>query len=283
MHVVPAEQSLTESLEISDEELAEIALILEIKRNFSMSAYKDKCMKRRVAIRMRSRQCHDAADYCSLLRQNDHELDLLQKTLTVHVSQFFRNPIMFEKLRTEIFPALFAVAAVSNATLRIGSLGCAGGEEPYSLAILLREHFPSQLERTKTLITATDIDQETLLNARKAEFIEERLKEVPDDLLKRYFRPQGARMQLSADIRDMVTFSQGDITALDSYQQQDLILCRNTLIYFNRPDQERILCGIASFLPSGGILVLGKSETLVGDVRRNFSAVCPLERIYRRI
>lgn len=282
MHTVPVDQSEAEAPEISDEELAEIALILEMRRNFSISAYKDKCMKRRVAIRMRSCQCHDPAAYCSLLRQDDHELDLLQKTLTIHVSQFFRNPAMFEKLRREIFPALFANAAASNADLRIGSLGCAGGEEPYSLAILLREHFPADLERTRTLISAMDIDQETILAARKGEFNEERLKEVPEDVRRRYFRPQGAKLLLSAVIRDMVTFSRGTITALDSYQQHDLVLCRNTLIYFNRPDQERILNGITATLPSGGILVLGKSETLVGDVRRRFSAICPLERIYRR-
>lgn len=278
-----AGQPHPEALEISDEELAEIALILEMSRSFSISAYKDKCMKRRVAIRMRSCQCHDAAGYCSLLRQNEHELDLLQKTLTVHVSQFFRNPAMFEKLRREVFPYLFANAAADNTDLRILSLGCAGGEEPYSLAILLREHFSPQLEQTRVTICALDIDLETILAARKAEFNPERLKEVPDDVRRRYFRPQGARMQLSAAIREMVTFNRGDVTALGSFQRHDLVLCRNTLIYFNRPDQERILNGITQILPPGGILVLGKSETLVGDVRRSFSALCPLERIYRRI
>lgn len=283
MHSVTVEQSAEEALEISDEELAEIALILEMRRSFSISAYKDKCMKRRVAIRMRSCQCHDAAGYCSLLRQSGHELDLLQKTLTIHVSQFFRNPPMFEKLRAEVLPDLFANSATNNTDLRILSLGCAGGEEPYSLAILLREHFAAQLEQTRVLISALDIDRETILAARRAEFNQERLKEVPDDVRKRFFRPQGARMQLSAAIREMVTFSQGDITALDCSPRHDLVLCRNTLIYFNRPDQERILNGITQILPSGGILVLGKSETLVGDVRRSFSALCPVERIYRRM
>jgi chemotaxis protein methyltransferase CheR len=81
----------------------------------------------------------------------------------------------------------------------------------------------------------------------------------------------------------MVTFHQQNIMDVESLEQCDLALCRNTLIYFTRPDQEKILRGIAHILPAGGILVLGKSETLVGDVRRLFTTVCPVERIYRKI
>src|SRR6185369_17321731 len=130
------------SVEINDEELAEIGLILSMRRGFSMSSYKDKYLMRRVNIRMRSVHCNDAAEYCNLLRQSDQEVDLLQKILTIHVSQFFRNPSMFEKLRSEILPLLFNERErYASEPLRSGCLGCAGGEEPYSLAILLREHF----------------------------------------------------------------------------------------------------------------------------------------------
>lgn len=283
MKKILASQTPPESVEIGDEELTEIGLILEMRRNFSISVYKDKCMKRRIAIRMRSCNCNDVATYCNLLRQNDHELGLLQKTLTIHVSQFFRNPPMFEKLRTEVFPHLFSNSGGNHASLRIWSLGCAGGEEAYSLAILLQEHFSDQIKQIPTLIDATDIDQETLLAAEKAEYNEDRLKDLPDKIRERYFRQCGSRLQLSTVIREMVTFSQGNITSLEMYRPHDLVLCRNTLIYFTRADQEKILNGIAAILPTGGILVLGKSETLVGDVRRKFTAICPIERIYRKM
>lgn len=283
MSNILVEQSQTASLEISDEELAEIALILEMRRNFSMSAYKDKCMKRRVAIRMRSCCCYDAAAYCNLLQQNEHELDLLQKALTIHVSQFFRNPSTFEKLRTDVIPLLYRTSIENGKPLRIWSLGCAGGEEAYSIAILLREYFTNEIRLAGTYINALDIDREIIQAAEKAEYLPERLKELPDVIRERYFRTENSRMQLSNTIRNMVTFSQGDITMVGKYLPHDLVLCRNTLIYFCRPEQEKILNGIADILPPGGILVLGKSETLVGDVRRRFTAVCPVERIYRRI
>jgi chemotaxis protein methyltransferase CheR len=280
----PADDTLPVHAEISDDELAEIGTILSMWRSINMSAYKDKCMKRRVAIRMRSTRCRDASEYCNLLRQSPQELDLLQKTLTIHVSQFFRNPSMFEKLRDDVLPGLFS-SCEKNGTgkVRFWCLGCAGGEEPFSLAILLREHFSKELRKVQTIIQGTDIDAETIRAAQQAEYIEDRLKEVPADLKDRYFRQNGTRFRLVPELREMVTFLQADITRTTEYVPSDLVVCRNTLIYFTRPDQENILHGVADILPPGGILVLGKSETLVGDVRQRFETICPVERIYRRL
>lgn len=275
--------TLVDSLEIGDDALAEISLILEMRRNFSMSIYKDKCMKRRIAIRMRSCRCLDAAEYCNLLRQSEQELDLLKKTLTIHVSQFFRNPSLFEKLQTTVLPYLFQKADAEHEPLSFWSLGCAGGEEAYSLGVILREFFARQLLHTPVKIHAFDIDADILQAAVRAEYNEERLKDLPDSFRERYFVPGGPRLKLADTIREMVTFHQENIMDVETFEPCQLVLCRNTLIYFTRPDQERILRGIAHVLPPGGILVLGKSETLVGDVRRLFATVCPVERIYRRL
>jgi chemotaxis protein methyltransferase CheR len=240
-------------------------------------------MKRRIAIRMRSCRCHDTAAYCNLLRQSDQELDLLKKTLTIHVSQFFRNPSMFAKLQTVVLPYLFQKADVEQVPLKLWSLGCAGGEEAYSLGIILREFFGRELQHTPTEIRASDIDADILQAAVQAEYNEDRLKDLPDSIRERYFVPHGPRMQLSVKVREMVSFHQQNIMDVETFEPCQLALCRNTLIYFTRPDQEKILRGIAHILSTGGILVLGKSETLVGEVRRLFATVCPVERIYRRI
>lgn len=279
-----ADSSLPDYDEISDEELIEIGAILKRCRGFNLSVYKDKCMKRRVGIRIRNTRCRDVPEYCRLLRQSDQELDLLQKTLTIHVSQFFRNPTMFEKLRTLILPELFSRCSRNNIdAIRLWSLGCAGGEEPYSLAILLREHFAQEMRAVKAVIQATDIDAETVKTAREGEYLEERIRDVQPEQRDRWFRQTGQRFRLVSELRGMVTFHQGNIADTSEYLPSDLVLCRNTLIYFTRPDQEKILNGIADILPEGGVLVLGKSETLVGDVRRRFAPVCPVERIYRRL
>ena len=278
------DNTLTGHVDITDEELAEVGTILNMRRNFTLSVYKDKCMKRRVAIRIRCTNSRDVAEYCHLLRHNELELDLLQKALTIHVSQFFRNPAMFEKLRSLILPELFTSCARDGSGLiRIMCLGCAGGEEPYSLAILLREHFGTEMRSVRVAIQGTDIDAETLRTAQQAEYPEDRIKEVAPGLRDRYFRQDGLRFRLVPDLREMVTFKHGTITSTAEYGPANLVLCRNTLIYFARPDQEKILHGIADILPENGIVVLGKSETLVGDVRRRFASVCPVERIYRKL
>jgi chemotaxis protein methyltransferase CheR len=218
------------------------------------------------------------------LRQSPQELDLLQKALTIHVSQFFRNPSMFDKLRDEVLPKFFSSCEKNGAEkVRFWCLGCAGGEEPFSLAILLREHFSKELRKVQTIIHGTDIDAETIRAAQQAEYIEDRLKEVPAELKDRYFRQSGSCFRLVPELREMVTFLQGDITKRAEYVSSNLVVCRNTLIYFTRHEQEKILHGVADILPAGGILVLGKSETLVGDVRQRFEAICPVERIYRRL
>jgi chemotaxis protein methyltransferase CheR len=281
--IILSGQALIESLEIDDDALAEISLILEMRRNFNLSIYKDKCMKRRVAIRMHSCRCLDAAAYCDLLRQSEQELDLLKKTLTIHVSQFFRNPSMFEKLQTVVLPHLFQKAATAGERLRFCSLGCAGGEEAYTLGIIVRAFFVQELLRTPVDIYASDIDADILQAAVRAEYNEERLKDLPDSIRERYFTANGPHLQLSPQIQKMVTFQLQNIMDVGLSEPCQLALCRNTLIYFNRPDQEKILHGIAYILPSGGVLVLGKSETLVGDARGLFTTLCPVERIYRRI
>jgi chemotaxis protein methyltransferase CheR len=163
------------------------------------------------------------------------------------------------------------------------SLGCASGEEVYSLAILLREYFPHEVFCTKIAIHASDIDTDILQAAEQAIYNEDRLQEIPAPIKDRYFFPNTTRMQLSEQIREMVSFHQHNIMDVELFGPCHLILCRNTLIYFTRQDQEIILRGIARILHSGGVLVLGKSETMVGEARRLFTTICPVERIYRRI
>ena len=278
------EAFVKDNIDISADAFDMIRATLKSAKGFNLDIYKDKCIRRRIAIRIRATHCRTAEEYGDLLRQNPLESDLLLKVLTIHVSQFFRNPSMFEKLRSRILPELFRTCSRNDSgVMRILCLGCAGGEEPYSLAILLREHFSAEMRSVPTSITGCDIDDETLRMARQADYTEDRIKEVPVVLRERYFRREGSRFQLVPELREAVSFHHGNVTSVAEHQPSDLVLCRNTLIYFTRSDQEKILHGIADILPENGIVVLGKSETLVGDVRRRFTSVCPVERIYCKV
>jgi len=268
--------------EISAEAFGTILRALKSLRDFNLDIYKDKCIKRRIAIRIRKTTCSSAAEYCELLMRDAAEPDHLLKVLTIHVSQFFRNPTTFQKLKDDIFPYLFSLCDErGQARLRVWSVGCAGGEEPYSAALIFKEHFPDRLTRNGVDILGTDVDQGILDAAQRGAYPKERLVEVPGEMRDRWFNTASGKFQLASEIVNMVTFRRSDLFDTVSFPESDLILCRNVLIYLDRSHQEKILTSFANALGSGGVLVLGKAETLVGESRRRFQTVCPVERIYR--
>lgn len=269
--------------DFSEETFSAIRELVKTAKDLDLGGYKDKCIKRRIAIRIRATRSDTPEEYYRFIRNNPAELDQLLKVITIHVSQFFRNPSTFAKLKDEIIPYLFALAEQDDPPeLHLWSVGCAGGEEPYTLALLLRDAFAEEMERIKVEILATDLDAATLETALAGEYPPERLKELPEPLKQRYFRPDGHQFRLTSEIRAMVRFDRQDILRPELYPRSALILCRNVLIYLEREEQQRVMRGFADSLRPGGILVLGKSETLVGVARSLFTTICPIERIYRK-
>lgn len=265
----------------SDEEFENIRRILLAKRRFDAGIYKDRYMRRRITIRIRATESRSARHYRELLDSCEDEVDRLLRVLTVHVSEFFRNRSTFDRLRDTFLPSFLSRCGGNpDAGPSIWSAGCAGGEEPYSLAIILREWFPDRAAQGQVSVLATDIDREILDKAREGYFGEERLQEVPPELIRRYFVREGRRFLISPEIRCMVEFRHGDLLDVATYPRCDIILCRNVLIYFERKQQERILEGFAASLSDQGVLVLGRSESLVGEMRKRFECVSPVERIY---
>jgi chemotaxis protein methyltransferase CheR len=253
---------------------------LRRRRQFDLGAYKDRCIRRRIAKRLRSSGAPDIAGYLARLAADDGELDALLATLSIHVSHFFRNPDTFQALERQVLPDLFAlVRAAGRRELRLWSVGCASGEEPYSLALLIDELAPAGIDIS---ILATDVSAPVLEVARAALYEPARLAEVPPPVLARYFTAQGERCRLIERVRAMVRFERHNIMTAEAFPAADLILCRNVLIYFTREEQARILARFAATLPAGGALVLGRAETLVGRERQLFRMEFPTERIYRR-
>ncbi|HEY6006737.1 MAG TPA: protein-glutamate O-methyltransferase CheR, partial [Geobacteraceae bacterium] len=252
-----------EGIDIPPEAFETISHILKKLKAFNLDIYKDKCIKRRIALRVRATHCASALEYCDYLLRHEEELDRLLKVLTIHVSQFFRNPPMYEKLRQEVIPYLFSLCrAEGRPGLTCWSVGCAGGEEPYSLALLLREAFAREMQQTPASILATDVDEIVIGQARRGEFAADRLLEVSAEMKVRWFSEKGGKFALAPEITAMVGFHQADLCDPAAFPASDLILCRNVLIYFERQQQEKIITRFAEVLRPGGVLVLGKSETL---------------------
>jgi chemotaxis protein methyltransferase CheR len=244
-------------------------------------AYKESCVKRRIAARIRRSGCLDVEQYLCYLQQDAGERQRLLNSLSIHVSQFFRNPTLFETLQAVVLPAL--VQRTAERPLRIWSVGCSAGEEPYSLAILLVESFGEQAAGEQFEILATDIDRRTLVQAEQALYdAEPALRAVSVARRERFFTEQDGCFKLCPAVQQLVRFRQMDLQLVADYPRADLVVCRNTLIYFNRPTQEKILQTFADILPQDGILVLGKSESMPAPLRARFATLDATERIYSR-
>ncbi len=266
--------------DLSDAEFTAITELLCDRRQFDLSQYKDRCIRRRIAKRLRVCKVEDFASYLRRLEVDRDEMDTLLATISIHVSHFFRNPDTFRILEQKILPDLYRQARSAGRTeLLLWSAGCACGEEPYSLALLVDELDAQDMD---IRILATDISEPVLETARSGLFDASRMKEVPQEVINKYFRTENGSYQLIERIRDKVEFLRHNIMTDSDYPAADLILCRNVLIYFTRPEQDRILARFATALPQQGALVLGRAETMTDNIRSYYHSEFPMERVYRR-
>lgn len=250
-------------------------------RGFGCDAYKPGCLRRRIAVRMRARGVHTYEQYVRLLDADGGEYDRLLDALTINVTKFFRNRETWDVLAGRVVPALWAERPEG---LRGWSAGCASGEEPYTLAIVLREH-AARLNAPVppgSLIDATDYDAGSLARAEAASYGAAAFDEMPPGLRERYFTG-GPPWRVTPDVRRLVQFRRHDLLGEPPpAPPYDLILCRNVVIYFDRRTQERLYAQFWEALRPGGRLVLGKVETLLGELRRQFELEDARERVYRR-
>lgn len=248
-----------------------------------ITRYKDRCLLRRIAVRQRASGAATLQAYLKLVRRDPVEREQLVKTLTIHVSQFFRNPSTFQALQHEVLPAILAEKErTGSRALRLWSAGCACGEEAYSLALLLRETTPGALGRYATTIYGTDIEPECLRVAREGRYPAASLRSVPAHWRQRYFAPAGPRYAVGPELRDLVHFKRHNILDPAPFGRIDLVIFRNVLIYMADSLQEQVLIGFHGALNAGGYLILGKVEGLAGSAKDLFAPVNVPERIYRK-
>ena len=236
------------------------------ERGVSCGSYKDRCLKRRIAVRMRARGVHTYEDYGNLLDRDAQEYQELLDALTINVTKFFRNVETWNALK----PYLVKLTG-ARPRLRTWSAGCASGEEPYTIAVLLAE------AHADGFVDATDVDRLSLERTRQAKYPDSAFTEMPAILKHRYFRDG----QPAPLVRELVRVQAHDLTRQPPpHPPYDLIVCRNVVIYFERRAQERLFQVFVDALAPGGVLLLGKVETLFGPARERLTLVDPRERIY---
>lgn len=264
--------------------LDKIIILLRDRSGNDFSLYKTNTLYRRIERRMAVHQIDTIDDYVLFLRGNQDELDLLFKELLIGVTNFFRDPEVWEYLRTEAIPELLA-RYPSGKTLRAWVSACSTGEEAYSLAIVFREVLESlQPQARYTLqIYATDLDPGAIDMARKGYFPENIAADISPERLSRYFvLEEGGGYRINKEIREMVVFAPQNIISDPPFTKLDILSCRNLLIYFNAHLQKKLLPLFFYSLNRGGLLLLGSAET-VGHYGHLFATINNKGRVYRRL
>ncbi|NOZ75107.1 MAG: protein-glutamate O-methyltransferase CheR [FCB group bacterium] len=258
------------------------------KRGVNFQGNRPSMVARRIKTRLRKTGHSTVRDYFAYLRQHDEELSNLIDALTINVSRFFRDTLVFDTFGKIILPALIQEKQMDQ-TLRIWSAGCATGEEPYSIAILLHEYLKKELQAFNLSLFATDIDSKSLAYARQANYALESVQNVSVNRLHTYFETGQDGYRLNPEIRNMVYFSHFDLLSAKHtappesvFGDFDVVFCRNVLIYFSADFQKMIFDKIYRTLKKHGILVLGEAETIPEKFNGRFRKITAYCKMYRK-
>lgn len=259
---------------------AEILRQLERRFGVNFSYYKKSTVGRRLRRRALLNGLQDLANYATLLSNNPAELEYLYADLLIGVTAFFRDKSAFDSLSKNVIPRL-AAQMTSNRQLRIWVAGCASGEEPYSIAILLSEYAREHSLPLNVKIFATDIHYGSLEKAGLGVYSAATLKEMPDTLRDRYFDREGEHFQVKTSLRRLIVFSRHSLIKDPPFNHLDLITCRNLLIYLDDTAQRKVLAHFHFALVKDGVLFLGPSES-TGTLQEEFDLIDSRWRIFRK-
>jgi two-component system CheB/CheR fusion protein len=254
---------------------------IKATRGFDFTGYKRSSIERRVAKRMAEVDVARYEDYVDYLELHSGEFAELFNTLLINVTGFFRDPRTWEHLADTIVPQLVD-GTDSDRPLRIWCAGCASGEEPYTVAMVVARAIGDDAFRDRVKIYATDVDEEALDQARQGAYVPRQVEDIPADALDRFFERTDQRYVFRKDLRRAVIFGRNDLVQDAPISRIDLLVCRNTLMYFTAETQAQILRRFHFALADDGVLVLGKSEMLITHAEL-FTPIDLKWRMFRKV
>jgi len=249
---------------------------LRLSRGFDFSAYKRPSLMRRVAKRMHDVEVGNFADYVDYLEVHPEEFAFLFNTILINVTSFFRDPAAWKHL-SELIESRLLSALGPEAPIRVWSAGCASGEEAYTIAMIMAEALGKEAFKRRVKIYATDADEDALLIARLGTYGPKEMQPVPEELRDKYFDKPAGRYIFNSEMRRTIIFGRHDLVQDAPMSHLDLLVCRNTLMYFNSETQARIVRRFNYALKPRGLLFLGKAEMLLA----HSTLFAPIEMRYR--
>jgi two-component system, chemotaxis family, CheB/CheR fusion protein len=264
----------------ADDKFEALLRYLRDQRGFDFTGYKRNSLMRRVRHRMDQAGHSTFDEYLDTLQTSPDEFVALFNTILINVTSFFRDRDAWEYIRADIIPAMLAARGPAD-PIRLWSAGCASGQEPYSLAMLLADALGLDAYRQRVKIYATDVDEDALAQARAAGYDAKQVESVPEDLRERYFDRSNGGFAVNKDVRRAVIFGRNDLVKDAPISRVDLLACRNTLMYMNGETQRNVLNRLHFALAPQGLLFLGHAEMLLSHGDR-FAPVDMGNRIFRK-
>ena len=271
---------MTEATEIEpNAEFEELLEFIRETRAFDFGGYKRPSLIRRISKRLQERRVGSFAEYQELLRNDPDEFVALFDTILINVTSFFRDEAAWDYVRDEVVPEILAA---NPSDLRVWSTGCATGEEAYTAAMVFGEALGEEEFSRRVKIYATDVDDSALAAGRHARYTAKDVAPVPPPLREKYFEASNSSFVFRQDLRRNVIFGRHDLIQDPPISRIDLLISRNTLMYFTTDTQERILRNFHFALRDGGFVFLGKSEALVARSPL-FAAVDLKRRVFTKV
>ncbi|HIH77886.1 MAG TPA: protein-glutamate O-methyltransferase CheR [Halobacteria archaeon] len=262
-------------------------LLDEVKKksNIDLNIYKDNFLKRRIDVKMRGKGITDYFEYARLLKNDKKELDDLINVITINVTEFMRDIGPFRYFKDVLLDDIIKRKDISGSKLiRIWSAACANGEEPYSIAICASEYLEEKNKDYTISIYGTDIDKDSLKMARRGVYSANSLKNISNNLIKKYFDEIGDdQYKIKDNLADMVRFKYHDLTSRPFSRFFDVVFCRNVIIYFSSVKKREVLENLYNSLIKNGFLILGKTEYIPTELYGKFKEINVSEKIYQRI
>lgn len=249
------------SREAVDEEFEALLVYIKSSRGFDFTGYKRAGLMRRVNKQMESVEIGSYTDYTDYLEVHPDEFERLFDTILINVTAFFRDTGSWDYLREEVVPCLLASKGPDE-PIRLWSAGCASGQEPYSLAMVMAEALGPERFRRQVKIYATDVDEQALAQARAGSYSAREMQSVPDELRDKYFEREDDRYVFLREMRRALIFGRHDLMQDAPISRIDLLACRNTIMYFNAEVQARIVNRFHFAVSEHSFLFLGKAEML---------------------
>jgi chemotaxis methyl-accepting protein methylase len=256
-----------------------------LKRRFGidLGPYRGNYVERRVKARIFAKHLSTLEEYLTYLEAHPEEYNKLGEELLINVTKFFRRREAWVRLKRVIKEVIGEKEKKHRKRIRFWSAGCATGEEPYSLAILLKEVTENKIEEFNPKIFATDIDEEALNIAKAGVYTVDKVKEVGRDRVEKYFDVRGRKYWVKPEVKELVEFKKLDLFLPFPYTNLDLILCRNVMIYFSKTGQEKIISNLYDALKPEGYIMLGEVESLPPGFNDMFETIYQKYRIFQKI